>query len=55
MNRIWVTPGFFGVRLHTWYFKVRDTRRHPLLFSERNRIRYRRLLRVGHWEVGVKS
>lgn len=46
---------FYGIRLGRFYFKLRDTNRHPLLFSERNGYSYRRFLRVGAWEFGVRA
>lgn len=53
--RVWISDGFVGLRLGGRYFKFRDTRHHPLLFSERNGYGYRRLLRIGSWEFGVRT
>lgn len=48
--------GWLGVRVGRRHLKIRDTRRHPLRFSERNRFGYRRLLVVGeHWEAGMTA
>lgn len=46
---------FYGLRLGRFYFKLRDVRLHPLLFSERNGYGYRRLARWGVWELGVRT
>lgn len=54
-KRVWISDRFVGLRLGRRYFKVRDIERHPLLFSERNGYGYRRLLRIGSWEFGVRS
>lgn len=45
---------FVGVRVGSRFVKFRDLRCNPKLFSERNGIKYRRLVRVGHWELGVR-
>jgi hypothetical protein len=52
--RLWTDAGFIGLRLGQRYFKLRDTERHPLMFSERNGHNYRRLARIGSWEIGVR-
>lgn len=54
MKRVWVSNLFIGVRTGRFYWKLRDTDRHPLLFSERNGRGYRRIIRVGPYEFGVK-
>ena len=51
---LFVEPTFVGLRVGRWFLKARDLREHPKLFSERNGIRYRPLLRVGQWELGVR-
>jgi hypothetical protein len=53
---LWLSRGWLGLRVGRRYFKLRDVRRHPLLFSERNRLGYRRLAAAGeHWELGVSA
>lgn len=52
--RLYVSPGWLGVRALGRYWVLRDVRRHRLLFSERNRIKCRRILRVGPWQVWRK-
>ena len=48
--------GWIGFRLApspSRYFVLRDLERHRPLFSERNGYRpFRRILRIGRWEVG---
>lgn len=46
INRL---PGFIGIRVGRWYVKVKDTRRHRLLFSERNG--YTPTLQIGAWAM----
>lgn len=53
--KAFVSPGWFGLRLGHTYWKLRDVERHPLLYSERNRIGYLGLARVGTWEFGVSA
>lgn len=48
-------PRRFGFHVGGYYVTVRDVRRHRLLFSERNRIRCRRLARVGSWQVWARE
>lgn len=52
--RLWTDAGFVGLRLGRRYFKLRDLDRHHLYFSERNGINYRRIARLGSWELGVR-
>lgn len=54
-KRVWTGGRFFGVRIGSRYFKLRDVRQHPLQFSERNGYGYRRFFRLGYWEFGVRS
>lgn len=55
MKRVFVARRFVGVRVGPWYVKLRDVREHPLLFSEREGLGYRRIARLGSWELGVRS
>jgi hypothetical protein len=53
---VWLSRGWLGVRVGRRYFKARDLRRHPLRYTERNRIGYRQLVVVGErWEFGVAA
>lgn len=52
---VWTAHRFIGVRVGRRYFKLRDLRCHPKLFSERNGYGYRRIVRAGHWEFGVRT
>lgn len=41
----------FGVRFGDTYIKVKDTREHPLLFSERNG--YAKVILWGPWALSI--
>lgn len=50
------SPGWIGIRVGRFYLKIRDVRRHPLRFSERNRHDYKPILVVGeNWHVGISG
>lgn len=53
-RRVFRSPGWYGLRFRR-YWILRDVRRHPLRFSERNRIACRQHVRVGAWELWSKQ
>lgn len=49
--RVYSSPGWHGVWVGRTSVYVRDRRRHRHLFSERERIGRRLLVRAGRWEL----
>jgi hypothetical protein len=48
------SPGWYGLRTGPLYWVLRDVRRNPLRFTERNRIGTRRIGKRGAWEFWLK-
>ncbi len=46
--------GLVGLGVGRWYLLLQDASRYRLLFSQRNQIGYRRLLRLGRWQLGIR-
>lgn len=46
--------GWYGLRIGHWYVYLRDPALHPQRFSERSRIRCRRLAHLRCWELWAR-